>query len=281
MEQQKIIHEIEKLCSKLDIPEFKIVNIVNKILNSIPKEDDLINLLPEELTTGFKPFDYLLGEIPRNTRLEIYGREGSGKTAIIVHILKKLVEKYNAQILWLDSSFKLTPSFFKKFGLENNLVFIQSSKITDDELEMIITGQNDILVIDDIASFKRESNPQLERIFHYSKIRKTFTIMANQVREFKSRITTPKQELLLNYDVVLSTKKYAVNTEGMFNDFNIKLEYHKQTGEMIGKNFIVPITRSGIVKDDLIDKRIDRIIKAEDFDSYDNYLKHRISINKL
>lgn len=274
--QEDIIEQIESLCGNLYINEDKTENIINLIRASLPSNNE-ISVLPKSMDTGFIPFDYLLSPIANNSRIHIFGREGSAKTSLIVHFLEAITSKYNTKALWLDSTFKLDAKFLSKFQIENSVDLLLTSRIENSIVDLLADGKYRVIVLDDITSFQKESISKLEKIFYLSKLNNIIVIALNQLRQNPNNGKTyaPIQDLMTNYDVVLQTSKYAVHYQEGYNDFDLKLLYHKQRGEMQSKNIIIPITKIGLIKQDLLEKRIKAIASAAGFESIENLIAHR------
>ena len=269
---------IARACRDLNMSEHHVDNVVNTARAGLPREDESPHL-PTDLVTGFGPIDYLIAPVKNNTRIHIYGRASSAKTAIIAHVVNAMMNQFDGlHTLWLDSTYKLNKKFFTKFGFNDNLNFLQASTVTNEILNIILSGKYRLLVIDDVASFKQKSSTMLYRILYYCRTYKIMVWLANQVREVPKtgRIYSSKQELLTSYDLTLRTMKYRVHYDQKFSDYDVKLEYHQHTGRMDGESVVIPISTTGHVKDHLMKKRLDRMASVADHDDFESYINERM-----
>jgi len=271
------IQQIKDNLEYLNLPERTIDHILSTISSNLQIG---INKLPFYLETGFKPIDYLLYPIINNSRIHIYGRESTAKTAIICHILKSMINLYPCKIGWIDSTFRLNLEFFKKLDIADSILLESTTTIDKELVETIITDKYNILVIDDIASFQKTSTSILDELLFACKSNQILVLIANQVRQSPTtgRIYAPKEQLYANYDIVLQSSKYRVNYDQKYKDYDIKLEYHKQNDIMFGKNVIIPISTTGIVNENLMNDRMNRLLSENSYTSFIDLKEQRMKL---
>jgi hypothetical protein len=271
------VNQILAICKEVGIEDTKAHNIVQLFLSSMPTANESIPL-PHTLLTGFDPIDYLVAPLHSNSRIQIYGREGSAKTVLIAELVASLIRKYSVEVLWLDSTFKVEQSFFNGLGLGNNLSFCHTTNITSDHIEMLKQKRFRVIVVDDIAGINTNNN--LERCFYLAKVLNLMIIAANQIRVIPTtgQIYGTKQDILKNFDITIHTSTYKIHDT--YKDYNIKLEMHHGTGEFEGKNIIIPITKRGIIKHTLMLERLNAIAKVSGCASFSEYMTQRIECDK-
>lgn len=270
---QHAIENIKNACKNMGINDMHTQVIISQIIAYIPIES--IFHLPSPMLTGFMPIDYLLYPIYPNFRINIYGRQGSGKTSIIAHIVASIAAKYNVKVLWIDSSFRISPKYMKK--IHDGIEVLQSSSITQEILNLISLQKYAVIVIDDTASFKRTSIAFLERLLFMCKRIPALVLCANQVREKPGTgiVYASTQELMLMYSATLRVTRYKKNVQQNYNDYDMKLEYNQSEGRMEGKSVVVPISTSGFIKDYLMNKRISAILESDGYKTIHEMAKAR------
>ena len=72
--------------------------------------------------TGIESLDYILGGgIPQGQIIELFGKQGCGKTTLAVQIAAHLQEKYKLRIFFIDAEMTLEPSLCKNLNVNLDL----------------------------------------------------------------------------------------------------------------------------------------------------------------
>lgn len=106
----------------------------------------------EVVSTGIPQLDTVTGGIPRGRVVEIYGNEGSGKTALALH----LAQQTGGPVLYADADHGLSP-----YILNGRDVYLLNVKTLEDALGACQTaaiGGFSAVVIDTVAAFPTQED---------------------------------------------------------------------------------------------------------------------------
>ena len=109
------------------------------------------------LKTGIYEWDDLIGGIPRGRVTEIYGKEGVGKSTLVLNLLKELKDE---RILYIDTEGAADPRHFTDMGLSpERLTFVQADMVEDIYDQVVANvGKYAAIIVDSVAncSFRTE-----------------------------------------------------------------------------------------------------------------------------
>lgn len=109
------------------------------------------------IPTGSLALDWALGVggAPRGRVIEVFGKEGSGKTTLALHICAE-AQKRGGAAAFVDAEHALDPDYAKKIGVNIEELLISQPDSGEQALEivesLVRSGEIDVIVIDSVAA---------------------------------------------------------------------------------------------------------------------------------
>lgn len=109
------------------------------------------------MPTGIFMLDYVLdGGIYRGEgghRIELYGKESSGKTTVALYIVKKFIEK-GLKVMFVNAEKSYDKTWAEILGIDNSKVYIAEPETLEQTGDMMVQFLNeyDLVVVDSIPS---------------------------------------------------------------------------------------------------------------------------------
>lgn len=189
-----------------------------------PKENKEFNLLAKELESKYSAkraseiviepkirtdvygFDYVLdggiAQCEGGHKLELFGRESSGKTTLAMKIVAKF-QKLNKKCLWVNAENSYDPEWAEILGVQNDKLIVVKPDTLEDAGDLIISliPKVDLIVVDSIialtpaeeleggledkhmCSQAKINAPMCRKINQAYKNYKTTIVFINQIRE--------------------------------------------------------------------------------------------------
>ena len=131
------------------------INKTNGV-GSLEQISKLESIEIERIPTGCFSLDWVMGGgLPSGRVIEIYGMESSGKTMLSLFIIRE-IQKRGGKAAFFDVENAFSPEFGKAIGVDiDKLIFSQETsmtKVLDWIVELVKTGELDIIVLDSVAS---------------------------------------------------------------------------------------------------------------------------------
>lgn len=135
--------------------EFSLLeNAIDKFHNLYFKEKQTDTQF--HISSGFKEIDDITGicGYPKGGIVEIYGRESTGKTYIVLSAIEEAQK--NGSVLFVNSDYTFIENYFSSFNIDKDLIHIISPGDGDDiyqSFEYILrSGAISLVIVDSIAS---------------------------------------------------------------------------------------------------------------------------------
>ncbi|KAL1193888.1 putative DNA repair protein recA [Cardamine amara subsp. amara] len=170
------------------------------------------------ISTGSLNLDLALGVggLPKGRMVEVYGKEGSGKTTLALHIIKE-AQKLGGYCAYLDAENAMDPTLAESIGVNTEELLISRPSSAEKMLSIVDvltkSGSVDVIVVDSVAALAPQCEldvpvgerykdsqsrimTQALRKIHYSVgYSKTLIVFLNQVRSHvKSSMQYPHAE---------------------------------------------------------------------------------------
>ena len=164
-----------------------------------------IVILPK-IRTGIYAFDYVsdggIAQCEGGEKIELYGRESSGKTTLAMRIVAKF-QTLGKSCVWINAENNLDKTWAEMNGVDTTKLFVTKPETLESAGDMIIdmVSKIDLIVIDSIsmllpaeelegsledkkmASQSKVNAPFCRKLLQYYKDAKTVIIFINQMRE--------------------------------------------------------------------------------------------------
>ena len=170
------------------------------------KNNNSILLSNIDLWTLFKT------QFDRGTLVEIYGKEGVGKSTLALALIKDLQKKYN--IILIDADHKFDTSYAKTIGVdtENFLIIESDSQIKVSTIIRNLINEKidvDIIILDSLAMIDSEDYNEIIKQVQKSNI---CFIFLNQIRETMkgSTFSLGSRNLKVNTSIRIKLLKKSV-----------------------------------------------------------------------
>lgn len=117
----------------------------------------MINESPEALETGYKPLDDALGigGLPRGRIVEILGEEASGKTTLVLHVIKSAQAK-GLRCAFIDTEHALERQRAQDIGVDFDKLAISQPDTGEQALDLldflVRSGEFGVVVLDSVAA---------------------------------------------------------------------------------------------------------------------------------
>jgi recombination protein RecA len=117
----------------------------------------------EVISTGALSLDLALGTggLPRGRIVEVFGRESSGKTTLIYHVLAE-AQKLGGVCAFIDAEHSMDPSYARETGVDIDALLVSQPDNGEQALEiadvLVRSGAVDVVAIDSVAAL----TPQAE-----------------------------------------------------------------------------------------------------------------------
>ncbi len=124
---------------------------------SIMKLKDARAVNVDVVPTGSISLDLALGVggMPRGRVIEIYGKESTGKTTLVLHILAE-AQKKGGVGAFIDAEHALDPDYAKRIGVQVEDLLISQPDSGEQALQiveaLVKSGEVDVIVIDSVAA---------------------------------------------------------------------------------------------------------------------------------
>ena len=144
------------------------LNSVVKTINDSTNDDSAMimdqidNATVEVIPTGIESIDAItgIGGVPLGKITEIFGNEGTGKTTICLHIMKKATEK-GLGVGFVDSEHALSYERIMKLGIDKSNVILSQPDDGEQALEimeiMIRSDKVSLVICDSVAALTPRS----------------------------------------------------------------------------------------------------------------------------
>jgi recombination protein RecA len=163
-------------------------------------------VIEPKIRTGVYAFDYVLSggiaQCEGGCKIELYGRESSGKTTLAMKVVAKFQE-LGKSCIWINAENNLDSLWAEMNGVDINKLLVTKPETLEGAGDMIIdlVGKVDLIVIDSIsmlipaeeleggledksmASQAKVLSPFCRKLLQYYKDAKTTIIFINQMRE--------------------------------------------------------------------------------------------------
>lgn len=140
--------------------EEKKLNLIVKRINDRRRENPVMNLdamksvQDDIISTGLPGLDDVLGVggIRRGSMIEIFGEEGTGKTALALYLAKQY-QKNGDAVLYIDTERTLTKETLKAVGIEGDNFYIMRENILENALNACLEASVGFgaIIIDSLA----------------------------------------------------------------------------------------------------------------------------------
>ena len=140
--------------------EEKRLNLIVKRINNSRRGNPVMNLdamksvQDDIISTGLPGLDDVLGVggILRGSIIEIFGDEGTGKTALALYLAKQY-QKAGDPVLYIDSERTLTKETIKAAGIENENFYIMQENALENVLNACLEASKvfGVIIIDSFA----------------------------------------------------------------------------------------------------------------------------------
>lgn len=111
----------------------------------------------ESIPTGCFSLDRLLGcgGLPRGRIIEVFGREGSGKSTLCMFLVAQ-IQKAGGKCVYIDAENAFNSEFAKTIGVDINKLFISQPSTLEEGFDTIRafaeTNEIDLIVVDSVAA---------------------------------------------------------------------------------------------------------------------------------
>lgn len=197
----------------------------------------------DRFKTGIPPLDDVLGGgIAKGTIIELFGREGAGKTTICLQLMAQ-AQKQGMQVYFVDMENALDGAYAAELGVDIDSMYMSQPSVLEEALteaeEMIKSGKCGMVVIDSIAALvpqdvldkgidketmgiqPRKLSTWLKKVVPVINKTQTIVIFTNQIRAKiggYGGITTPggyaiKHAAAYRIEVIITGKKKASSKE--------------------------------------------------------------------
>lgn len=163
-------------------------------------------IIEPKIRTGVYAFDYILSQgiaqCEGGCKIELYGRESSGKTTLAMKIVSKF-QSLNKSCIWINAENNLDSLWAEMNGVNINKLLVTKPETLESAGDMIIdmVGKVDLIVIDSIsmllpaeelegsleekhmASSAKVNAPFCRKLLQSYRDAKTVIIFINQMRE--------------------------------------------------------------------------------------------------
>lgn len=109
------------------------------------------------LSTGIEPLDGILGigGLPRGRVIEVFGKEGSGKTTMALHLIAEC-QKEGGKVAYVDAEHALDVAYAQTLGVVTDALFVSQPDSGEQALEitesLVRSGAIDLVVVDSVAA---------------------------------------------------------------------------------------------------------------------------------
>lgn len=124
---------------------------------SVFRGGDNKSLVIESISTGSLGLDTAIGVggLPRGRIIEIFGREGSGKTMLALSTISE-AQKLGGQCVFIDVEHALDPDWCRKLGVDFDKMIISQPNSGEEALDImqkfVESNAVDVIVLDSVAS---------------------------------------------------------------------------------------------------------------------------------
>ena len=219
-------------------------------------------VIDPKIRTGVYAFDYVLSggiaQCEGGCKIELYGRESSGKTTLAMKVVAKFQE-LGKSCIWINAENNLDSLWAEMNGVDINKLLVTKPETLESAGDMIIdmVGKVDLIVIDSIsmllpaeelegglenkhmASSAKVNAPFCRKLLQFYKDAKTVIIFINQMREKvgvmygNPETTSGGRSLRHLYDVRVEVRKGKPIEEGT-----------GESKEVVGHEIILKCTKN-------------------------------------
>lgn len=198
-----------------------------------------------DITFGVPELDSVVGKLPRGKIIEIYGEESSGKTTLLLNLVKNN-QKHNL-CAWIDTEFSFEGFYAQEIGCDLNMLFISHESRIDKLFELIqtlIKHKIDIIVVDSLAGISSDGDDYKHNKLLKEKLRSiqnnhSVIIFTNQIRDnlnyYSKENARPCKNSIEIYSSLILELKRLSKTKKLTNIKVIKNKFGKINQEVIIK----------------------------------------------